>query len=91
MAIDPEGAVVGFVIPSATPYNRNVGYLGVLPRHRGHGHVHELLAFVTSFHAASGAARITATTDVDNTPMAAAFAHAGYDVIERRLDLEPAP
>ncbi len=91
VATGSEGVIVGFVIPSATPYNRNVGYLGVLPRHRGHGYVHELLQFVTRFHAASGATRITATTDADNIPMATAFAGAGYDMVERRLDIEPAP
>ena len=83
-------AVVGFVIPSATPTNRNVGYLGVLPHHRGHGYVDDLLQFVTRFHAASGAPRITATTDAVNIPMATAFVRAGYEVVERRLDIEPA-
>jgi len=91
VATGSEGVTVGFVIPSATPYNRNVGYLGVLPHHRGHGYVHELLQFVTRFHAASGATRITATTDADNIPMATAFVCGGYDVVERRLDIEPAP
>lgn len=91
VATGSQGVVVGFVIPSATPSNRNVGYLGVLPRHRGHGHVHELLQFVTRFHAASGAPRITATTEADNMRMATAFGRAGYDVVERRLDIEPAP
>lgn len=91
VATGAGGGIVGFVIPSATPSNRNVGYLGVLPHHRGHGYVHELLQFVTRFHAASSAVRITATTDADNLPMATAFGRAGYDVVERRLDIEPAP
>ncbi|MCY7288991.1 MAG: GNAT family N-acetyltransferase [Cryobacterium sp.] len=91
VATSSEDEVLGFVIPSATPSNRNVGYLGVLPRYRGHGYVHELLQFVTRFHAASGAPRITATTDAANVPMATALGHAGYDVVERRLDIQPAP
>ncbi|MDO5712430.1 MAG: GNAT family N-acetyltransferase, partial [Micrococcales bacterium] len=69
--------------------SRNVGYLGVLPAHRGHGFVADLVAEVTSFHGAAGAARITATTDVGNTPMARAFARHGYRNVETRLDLEP--
>lgn len=91
VATSSEGGSVGFAIPSATPSNRNVGYLGTLPRYRGHGYVHELLQFVTRFHAAAGAPRITATTDAENTPMATAFTRAGYDVVERRLDIEPKP
>lgn len=44
VAIDPLGTPVGFVVPSATPHSVNVGYLGVLPEHRGHGYVDDLLA-----------------------------------------------
>ncbi|MCE1179640.1 MAG: GNAT family N-acetyltransferase [Micrococcales bacterium] len=88
LAYDEHGSVVGIAIPSATPTNRNVGYLAVLPEHRGHGYVDDLLGFITAFHAASGAKRITATTDAVNTPMAAAFERAGYQCIETRIDLE---
>lgn len=86
---DEHGSVVGIAIPSATPTNRNVGYLAVLPEYRGHGYVDDLLGFITAFHAASGAERITATTDAVNTPMAAAFERAGYQCVETRIDLEP--
>lgn len=90
VAVDPTGDPVGFAIPSATPYARNVGYLGVLPERRGNGHVDELLAWITEFHRTAGAARITATTDAVNHPMAAAFARAGYRITETRVDLAPA-
>ncbi len=83
-----DGTVVGIAIPSATPTNRNVGYLAVLPEHRGRGYVDEILAFVTRFHAEQGASRITATTDAVNAPMAAAFRRAGYRCTETRIDLE---
>ncbi|CAL8897854.1 hypothetical protein KVA01_17210 [Kocuria varians] len=79
---------MGIAIPSVTPTNRNVGYLAVLPEHRGRGYVDDLLGFITAFHAASGADRITATTDAVNTPMAAAFERAGYQCTETRIDLE---
>ncbi|MEV6578107.1 GNAT family N-acetyltransferase [Streptomyces sp. NPDC051582] len=85
----PDGTLAGMAIPSATPYHRNVGYLGVVPEQRGRGLIDEVLAEITRFHAAAGAERITATTDTVNTPMAAAFDRAGYEVTEIRLVLEP--
>ncbi|NGO74637.1 GNAT family N-acetyltransferase [Streptomyces sp. YC504] len=85
LAYDADGAVVGLAIPSATPYARNVGYIGVLPEFRGRGYVDEVLAEITRFQAAAGAERITATTDQGNVPMAAAFARAGFRVTEIRM------
>ncbi|MFE3555436.1 GNAT family N-acetyltransferase [Streptomyces sp. NPDC059193] len=84
----PDGTLAGMAIPSATPYHRNVGYLGVVPEQRGRGLIDEILAEITRFHAAAGAERITATTDTVNVPMAAAFDRAGYEVTEIRLVLE---
>jgi len=85
LAHTPDGALAGLAIPSATPYARNVGYLGVVPELRGRGYVSEILAAITRFHAAEGAERITATTDLGNRPMAKAFARAGYRNTEVRL------
>ncbi|MYW68818.1 GNAT family N-acetyltransferase [Streptomyces sp. SID8379] len=85
LAYTPDGALAGLAIPSATPYTRNVGYLGVVPELRGRGYVSEILAAITLFQAASGAERITATTDLGNRPMAAAFTRAGYSTTEVRL------
>lgn len=87
LAHTPDGALAGLAIPSATPYNRNVGYLGVVPELRGQGLVAEILAEITRFHAAEGADRITATTDLGNRPMAAAFDRAGYRNTEVRVIL----
>lgn len=88
LAETASGRLVGFAIPSATPYHRNVGYLGVVPELRGHRYVDDLLGEITRVHAADGAERITATTDVPNTPMAAAFERAGYVVTEVRTVFE---
>ena len=88
LAETPEGELAGFAIPSATPYHRNVGYLGVVPELRGRGYVDDLLAEITRVHAADGAERVTATTDVPNTPMAAAFDRANYQVTEVRMVFE---
>ncbi|OZE93208.1 GNAT family N-acetyltransferase [Rhodococcus sp. 14-2686-1-2] len=88
LAEDTDGTLVGFAIPSATPYHRNVGYLWVVPELRGHSYVDDILGEITRVHAADGATRITATTDVPNKPMAAAFKRANYQVTEVRMVFE---
>ncbi|MDQ0791793.1 GNAT family N-acetyltransferase [Streptomyces sp. B1I3] len=85
LAYTAEGEAAGLAIPSATPYHRNVGYLGVVPEFRGLGYVDDVLAEITRVQAESGADLITATTDTGNAPMAAAFARAGYQVSEIRM------
>ncbi|MCG5444117.1 GNAT family N-acetyltransferase [Micromonospora sp. NIE79] len=87
IAYTRQGEVAGMAIPSATPYSVNVGYLGVVPEFRGRGYVDEVLAEITRLHAANGEARITATTDMANAPMAAAFARARYRNTEIRINL----
>jgi GNAT superfamily N-acetyltransferase len=47
LAYDASGELVGFAIPSANNGGPVVGYLGVLPEHRGHGHSDDLLAEIT--------------------------------------------
>jgi hypothetical protein len=54
---------------------------------RGHRYIDDILAEITRFHAANGAHRITATTDMTNLPMAAAFERAGYRNYETGLVL----
>ncbi len=85
IATTPDGQLVGLAVPSATPYHRNVGYLGVVPEMRGRGYVDDLLAEITRIHAGSGAQVITATTDAANAPMAAAFSRGGYRITEIRI------
>jgi RimJ/RimL family protein N-acetyltransferase len=83
----PGGEPVGFVIPAHNGYNPIIAYLGVVPAHRGHGFVHDVLAAGTSLLAAQNVPRIRAATDVGNAPMAAAFALAGYVTFERQIDM----
>jgi len=83
----PEGEPVGFVIPAHNGYNSIIAYLGVVPAHRGHGYIRELLAVGTSLLAAQNVPRIRAATDVGNAPTATAFAHAGYVTFERQIDM----
>ena len=83
----PDGEPVGFVIPAHNGYNPIIAYVGVVPAHRGHGYIDEILGEGTRLLAAEGVPRIRAATDVGNVPMAAAFARAGYTVFERQIDM----
>jgi RimJ/RimL family protein N-acetyltransferase len=87
IATRPDGEPVGFVIPAHNGYNPIIAYLGVLPAHRGHGYIHDVLAVGTSLLAAQDVPRIRAATDIGNAPMAAAFAQAGYVTFERQIDM----
>lgn len=83
-----EGAVIGFGLPSRNTDFPVVGYLGVLPEHRGHGYVAEILAEITRILVTeAGAHVVRADTDLANLPMAAAFESAGYRNFGRRLVL----
>jgi GNAT superfamily N-acetyltransferase len=90
VARDASGETVGFGLPSRNNAGSVVGYLGVLPEHRGHGYVDEILAGITRFLATETGSRppqIRADTDLTNRPTAAAFARAGYRNETRRLVL----
>jgi RimJ/RimL family protein N-acetyltransferase len=83
----PDGEPVGFVIPAHNGYNPIIAYIGVVPEHRGHGYIDEVLAAGTRLLVEEGVPRIRASTDVGNQPMARAFARAGYVAFERQLDM----
>ncbi len=83
----PSGECVGFVLPARNAYNSIIAYIGVLPAHRGNGHVDALLAEGTRVLAAQDVPRIRASTDVSNVPMARAFARAGYVTFEHQVDM----
>jgi RimJ/RimL family protein N-acetyltransferase len=59
-------------------------HIGVVPEHRGHGHVHELLAAADRAARARGFSAGLSDVDVDNAPMVAAMLRAGH-----RTDLLP--
>lgn len=83
----PDGDPVGFVTPARNDYNPVIGYLAVLPRHRGNGYIDDILAEGTRVLAAQDVPRIRATTDLGNTPMANAFLRAGYVNFERSINM----
>jgi RimJ/RimL family protein N-acetyltransferase len=75
------GEPVGFVIPAQNAYNPIIAYLGVVPAHRGHGYIDDILAEGTRVLSGQNVPRIRASTDVGNVPMAKAFYRNGYDNI----------
>jgi RimJ/RimL family protein N-acetyltransferase len=83
----PGGDPVGLVIPARNDYNPIIAYLAVLPQHRGHGYVDDILAEGTRILAAQNVSCIRASTDLGNTPMAEAFRRAGYVNFERALTM----
>ena len=87
-ASTPGGQPVGFGVPSRNSEVPVVGYLGVLPEHRGYGYIDDILAELTRILAAEAQANvIRADTDVANRPMAAAFERVGYRNTARRVVL----
>ncbi|HET9172255.1 MAG TPA: GNAT family N-acetyltransferase [Actinospica sp.] len=86
VAVNADGETVGFGIPSRNPNAPVVGYLGVLPEHRGQGYIDAILAEITRVLVAEAdAVLIRADTDLVNKPMAAAFLRVGYRNQARRL------
>lgn len=87
VAYTHQGEPVGFQAPAHNPNDPIVGFVGVLPEHRGQGYGYDLLVERTHQLHDAGADRIAAATDHGNKPMAAAFARAGYPVVQHRLCL----
>lgn len=87
VAYTRQGEPVGFQAPARNPNSPIVGFVGVLPEHRGRGYGYDLLVECTHQLAAEGAECVAAATDLDNKPMAAAFARAGYPIVQHRLCL----
>ena len=83
----PDGEPVGFVTPARNDYNPIIGYIAVLPRHRGNGYIDDILAEGTRVLTAQDVPRIRAATDLGNTPMANAFLRAGYVNFERSINM----
>lgn len=87
LAYTPAGELVGLSAPCRNYGDPLIGYIGVVPEHRGHGFAYDLLVEATHLLADEGVDRIVAGTDQTNYPMAAAFAKAGYPIAQERIDL----
>lgn len=89
LAYTRDGELAGLVVPTDRGGGRGgMGYVAVLPAHRGHGYVAEILAEAVHVQLEHGATRVTANTDFGNRPMAAAFESAGFRVTSNRIDLK---
>jgi RimJ/RimL family protein N-acetyltransferase len=82
-----DGEQVGLSVAARNYGDPLIGYIGVVPEHRGNGFAYDLLVEATHLLADEGVDRIVAGTDMTNTPMAATFAKAGYPVAQERIDL----
>jgi GNAT superfamily N-acetyltransferase len=86
LAEDPGGHPVGCLALSAfdEPGVGTITNIAVLPAHRGHGHIHDLLraAHLAARH--RGFHALLSDVDIDNHPMRNAFLHAGH-----RTDARP--
>ncbi len=78
------GEPVGLHVPARNLRSPVIGFIGVVPEHRGRGYGYDLLADCTRHLAEHGAERIVGETDQPNVPMAAAFAKAGYPMTQER-------
>jgi len=87
IALNLDGDVVGFVTPGHNHYHPVIGYLAVLPEHRGRGYIRDILAEGTAILANQGVDHIRAATDLDNTPMAMAFRRNGWHEFERSINM----
>jgi hypothetical protein len=72
-----KGSSSGSPCHRAAPTAPASSCLGVVPTHRRHGYVDNLLAEITR-HADHGALRITGTTGTTKAPVVGAFTRGGY-------------
>ena len=75
-----------FLSPGHNPYSLVIGYLAVMPDHRGRGYINDILNEGVSELAATGVDRIRAATDMTNSPMGDAFLRNGWTEYERSID-----
>lgn len=88
LAYNPTGELIGLVLPTRSPTTATIGYVGVVPAHRGRGYVDDLLARATLTLHTAGATIIRTDTDVGNAPMANAFRRAGWSRFANRREYE---
>jgi RimJ/RimL family protein N-acetyltransferase len=84
LAYNQDGKLVGLVMPTKSLTAGTIGYIGVVPKQRGHGYSHDLLAHGTATLHAAGISVIRADADVGNEPMAKAFRGVGYRLLGTR-------
>lgn len=70
---------VGYVaVVGVEDWGSTIAHVGVVPRHRGHGYIHDLLATGTAAAQRSGITTMLSDVDILNQPMLTAMQHAGH-------------
>ena len=91
LAYTRGGELAGMIVPARNYTMPTIGYIGVLPAHRGRGYVDELLAemawMLSEF---APGEEVGADTDFANVPMAAAFKRAGFRITDEHIVLTDA-
>jgi RimJ/RimL family protein N-acetyltransferase len=85
IARTPDGEVVGIVLGSRNPSAATIGYMGVVPEHRGHHYSDDLVIEALHVFTEAGETLVNDATDVGNAPMAASFERCGYVVTGRLM------
>jgi RimJ/RimL family protein N-acetyltransferase len=80
-----DGDLVGIVLATRNPRGGTIGYMGVLPEHRGRHYSDDLVIEALHVFVDGGETVVHDATDVGNAPMAASFARVGYRVTGRRI------
>lgn len=80
LAYTPENALVGVAIPVkfGGQDEGSIGYIGVVPEHRGKGYGVDLLAKGTRILRDAGLTNVLSDADMQNIPMLKAFEKVGY-------------
>ncbi|GIJ53542.1 GNAT family N-acetyltransferase [Virgisporangium aurantiacum] len=83
LARTPDGAAAGIVLGTRNTLGATIGYLGVVPEHRGNRYSDDLVIEALHIFTAAGEPEVFDGTDVGNAPMAASFARCNYEVSGR--------
>jgi GNAT superfamily N-acetyltransferase len=86
LAYDGTGDLVGLVTGGVGSRGM-IGYVGVVPEHRGRGHARRLLGWMTQWLSDHGAAEVIGETDDANRPMGDAFVAVGFVEEGGRIDV----
>jgi GNAT superfamily N-acetyltransferase len=86
LAYDRAGGLVGLVT-GGVGARGIIGYVGVVPEHRGRGHARRLLTWMTHWLSEHGAGEVIGETDDANRPMGDAFEAAGFVEEGGRIDM----
>ncbi|RSS79101.1 GNAT family N-acetyltransferase [Streptomyces sp. WAC06614] len=86
LGYDTDGTPAVISLPAENPGAAVIGFVGVVPAHRGKGYAASVVARGTRVLAAHGATRIVGDCDAANVAMARAFERAGYTRFAERTE-----